>query len=74
MAELIAFSKLRKDMNRNTWTEARNYRSPYKPLLLLSVMDLIAYGSVTKNYIQSSFDLIETLLLNRKKKEVVTCL
>ena len=45
---LIAFSKLRTDVNRNTWTEATNYRSPYKPFLLLSVMDLIAYGSVTQ--------------------------
>jgi len=57
---LLAFSKLRTDTNRSTWTEATNYRSPYKPFLLLSAMDLIAYGSVTKNYIEPSFELTET--------------
>lgn len=57
---LEAFRRLRVDTNRKSWTAATNYKSPYKPFLLLSVMDLIAYGSITKNFIEPSFDLTET--------------
>ena len=35
------------------------HRAPHKPFLLLSVMDLIAQGVVTENFIESSFDLVD---------------
>jgi putative restriction endonuclease len=57
---LQEFSKLRVDTNRNKWTEGTNYKSPYKPFLLLSIFDLIGYGSITKNFIEPSFELTET--------------
>ena len=57
---LQEFSKLRTDTNRNSWTKSTNYKSPYKPFLLLSILDLIGYGSITKNFIEPSFELTET--------------
>lgn len=49
-------SKLRSDHNAN-WPEASLGRSPYKPLLLLAVMDLFAQGQITTNFIQLTPDL-----------------
>lgn len=57
---LQAFSKLRADLNRTSWTPSTNYRSPYKPFLLLSVLDLVGVGSINKNFIDPSFELTET--------------
>ena len=34
---LQEFAKLRVDTNRSKWTEATNFKSPYKPFLLLSL-------------------------------------
>lgn len=45
------FKKLRSDHNAQ-WPAASLHRSPYKPLLLLSVMDLFAEGSITDNLIK----------------------
>lgn len=59
---LLAFSKLRVDKNRKSWTVLTNHCSPYKPFLLLSVMDLIAGGGISKNYIEPTIDLTETWL------------
>ena len=50
------FSKLRSDRNAN-WPEASLGRSPYKPVLLLAVMDLFAQGELTTNLIQLRPDL-----------------
>jgi putative restriction endonuclease len=50
------FSKLRSDRNAN-WPEASLGRSPYKPLLLLAVMDLFAQGELTTNLIRLTPDL-----------------
>ena len=36
---LQEFSKLRTDKNRNKWTQATNFKSPYKPFLLLSILE-----------------------------------
>jgi putative restriction endonuclease len=55
-----AFAKLSVDRNRNRWPAATLHASPYKPLLLLSVMDMIAEGSITSNRIPPSIDLAET--------------
>lgn len=52
------FQKLRSDRNAQ-WPVASLYRSPYKPLLLLSVMDLFAEGSITNNLIKLTPDLGE---------------
>ena len=37
-----------------------NHRAPHKPFLLLSIMDLIAQGQITENFIEPSYELIET--------------
>lgn len=52
------FKRLRSDRNAQ-WLATSLYRSPYKPLLLLSVMDLFAEGSITDNLIQITPDLGE---------------
>ena len=36
------------------------HRAPHKPFLLLTVMDLIAQGIITENFIEPSLDLLET--------------
>jgi len=55
-----AFAKLRTDKNRNRWTEATTFRAPHKPLLLLSILDLVAQGRITRNFIEPAFELAET--------------
>jgi len=52
------FKKLRSDRNAN-WPAGSLHRSPYKPILLLSVIDLFAQGSVTSNLIRLTPDLGE---------------
>lgn len=47
-----AFSKLRTDVSRARWSARTCHRAPHKPLLLLSVMDLLAQGSITSNLIE----------------------
>jgi putative restriction endonuclease len=57
---LEAFSSLSTNRNRNHWPEATQYQAPHKPFLLLSILDLIASGSITRNFIEPSFELAET--------------
>lgn len=52
------FRKLRSD-HAASWPETSRKRSPYKPLLLLAVIDLFAQGSITTNLIELSSDLSE---------------
>jgi len=56
----ILFSKLRTDKGRNRYPAITRHRAPHKPFLLLSVMDLIAQGQITRNFIEPSFDLLDT--------------
>ncbi len=42
-----------------TWSSATKKLAPHKPLLLLSLMDLIARGIVTSNFIDVTGDLVE---------------
>jgi putative restriction endonuclease len=42
------FSRLRTDKNRKRWSALTTYQAPHKPFLLLSIMDLIAQGSITE--------------------------
>ncbi len=55
-----AFLRLKTDKNRTRWPSVTMHASPYKPLMLLSVMDLIAEGVITENSIPPSFELAET--------------
>ena len=57
---LQSFSKLRTDKNSKRWSADTCYRAPHKPFLLLSILDLISSGSITKNFIEPSFELAET--------------
>ena len=45
---LKIFSRLRTDKNRKRWSALTTYQAPHKPFLLLSIMDLIAQGSITE--------------------------
>jgi len=57
---LKIFSCLRTDKNRKRWSALTTYKVPHKPFLLLSIMDLIAQGSITENFIEPSFELLDT--------------
>jgi putative restriction endonuclease len=57
---LDAFSSLSTNKNRNHWPEITKYQAPHKPFLLFSIFDLIASGSITRNFIEPSFELAET--------------
>jgi putative restriction endonuclease len=54
------FSSLRTDRGRNRYPAYTLYGAPHKPFLLLSIMDLVAQGSITKNFIEPSFELLDT--------------
>ena len=53
------FTKLRTDKSNKRWAEETTFRAPYNPLLLLSIMDLVATGTVTRNFCEPSFGLAE---------------
>lgn len=57
---LKSFSNLRTDKNRNRYPAITDHRAPHKPFLLLSIMDLIAQGQITENFIDPSYELIDT--------------
>lgn len=59
---LISFAGLRVDKNRKSWSPLTHHCSPYKPVLLLSILDHIASGQITTNFITPSFELTETFL------------
>ena len=42
------------------WSALTTYQAPHKPFLLLSIMDLIAQGAITHNFIKPSFERVET--------------
>ena len=57
---LKSFSNLRTDKARIRYPTTTTHRAPHKPFLLLSIMDLIAQGQITSNFIEPSLDLVET--------------
>lgn len=57
---LEKFSRLRTDKNRNRYPAYTYHSAPHKPFLLLSIMDLIAQGRITENFIEPSFELVDT--------------
>ena len=64
---LLHFAKLRTDTNKKSWTPNTFHRSPYKPFLLLSVLDLVAHGYISENFIEPGIELTETWLEYIKK-------
>jgi putative restriction endonuclease len=54
---LQAFANLRTDKSRARWPALTTHRAPYKPLLLLSVLDLAAQGALLANLVELSPDL-----------------
>jgi putative restriction endonuclease len=57
---LKRFARLRTDSGHDRYPATTCHRAPHKPLLLLSVMDHIAEGVITENFIRPSLDLVET--------------
>jgi len=55
-----AFSNLRTDRNRNRWSPLTCHQAPHKPFLLMSVMDNFAQEVIAENFIEPSFDLVDT--------------
>lgn len=62
-AYIRAFGRLNHDINRTRWTVVTNHGAPYKPLLLLSVFDLISQGVIKKNFIELSAELCDIFLI-----------
>ena len=60
---LHLFSNLRTDKARNRYSALTLHRAPHKPFLLLSVMDLIAHGVIAENFIEPSYELVDTFNL-----------
>jgi len=56
---LKGFAGLHSNKNCSRWTAATKYRAPHKPLLLLSVIDLISQGLIKRNFIELDSDLCE---------------
>lgn len=54
------FSRLRTYKDRNRWSTLTGHQAPHKPFVLLSVMDLMAEGVITKNFIEPSLELLDT--------------
>ncbi len=53
------FARLRTNRNRKVWSEATAYQAPYKPILLLCVLDLVDSGEISSNLVEISDDLVE---------------
>ena len=53
------FVNLNIDKSRKAWPESTRFQSPHKPLLLMSVIDMIAQGSLKENFVEPSFGFIE---------------
>ena len=59
---LKSFSHLRTYKDRKKWSALTTYQAPHKPFLLLSIMDLIAQGSIAENFVEPSFELLDTFV------------
>jgi len=60
---LKSFENLRTDINRDRRSSIIKNRAPYKPLLLLTVFDLIAQGEIKNNLIELPPEFCETFIL-----------
>ncbi len=61
---LHKISNLRTDRGRSRYPAYTLHRAPHKPFLLLSIMDLIAQGTIAENLIEPSFEIVETFNSN----------
>lgn len=66
---LTRFARLNTDRGRHRWSMLTCHRAPHKPFLLLSVMDLIAQGRIGGNFVEPSFELVDTF--NRYWAEIM---
>jgi len=57
---LKVISRLRTYKDRKKWSALTAFQAPHKPFLFLSIMDLIAQGAITQNFIDPSFNLVDT--------------
>jgi len=57
---LQKFSNLKIEEDQDLWPASTLFRAPHKPLLLMSIIDLVAHGSLAKNFVEPTFELIET--------------
>ena len=57
---LKSFSTLRTAKNKKGWSALTCHQAPHKPFLLLSIMDLIAQGQIRENFIEPSYELVDT--------------
>lgn len=57
---LKKLSNLRTSRGRDLYPTATNHRAPHKPFLLLSILDLIAQGIIRDNFIEPSYELVDT--------------
>jgi len=55
------FKRLRKDKNQNRYPASAEHTAPHKPFLLLSVLDLFAEGTLSKNVIALDPQLLDLL-------------
>ena len=53
------FARLRTNRNRKVWSEVTAHQAPYKPILLLCVLDLFDSGEISSNLVEISDDLAE---------------
>ena len=58
-----AFENIRSNVSRTHWSAITKNRAPHKPLLLLSIFDLMSEGLVKNNLIEITPDLCETFTL-----------
>ena len=57
------FAHLHTNVSRHYWPADTYHRAPYKPILLLSVLDLIGLGVIQSNFVAFNEDLIDTFNL-----------
>ncbi|MBA2625739.1 MAG: HNH endonuclease [Acidimicrobiia bacterium] len=53
------FAELNTNKNRNKWSEATAHQAPHKPVLLLSVLDLVELGEIRSNLVEITEDLVD---------------
>lgn len=61
------FARLRTDKNRSVFPERTHNRAPYKPILLMCVMDLLGSGVIGSNFVEVDDDLTETFARYRER-------
>ena len=57
---LQMLAKLRTDKGRDRYPAITCHHAPHKPVLLLSMIDLVAQGRITENLIEPSYELVDT--------------